>query len=42
MSTAYDVRDELFRAFNDHDLRQPSLYYSPSAVLVGPEGVVEG
>jgi hypothetical protein len=42
MFTAYDVRDELFRAFNDHDLHRLSRYYSPSAVLVGPEGVVEG
>jgi hypothetical protein len=42
MSTAYDVGDEPFRAFNDHDLGQLSLYYSPSAVLVGPEGVAEG
>src|SRR3954449_2984916 len=42
MSTAYDIRDELYRAFNDHDLRRLSQYYSPSAVLVGPEGVVEG
>jgi hypothetical protein len=42
MSTAYDIRDELFRAFNDHDLRRLSQYYSPSAILVGPEGVAEG
>jgi hypothetical protein len=42
MSTAYDVRDEVLRAFNDHDLRRLSQYYSPSAILVGPEGVVEG
>jgi len=42
MSTAYDVRDEVLRAFNDHDLRRLSRHYSPSAVLVGPEGVAEG
>jgi ketosteroid isomerase-like protein len=42
MSTAYDIRDELVLAFNDHDLRRLSQCYSPSAVLVGPEGVAEG
>ncbi len=42
MSTAYDVRDEVLRAFNDHDLRRLSQHHSPSAVLVGPEGVAEG
>ncbi|GGO21562.1 ester cyclase [Microbispora bryophytorum] len=42
MSTAYDIRDELVLAFNGHDLRRLSQCYSPSAVLVGPEGVAEG
>ncbi|PZG23284.1 hypothetical protein C1J01_01195 [Nonomuraea aridisoli] len=42
MSTAHDVMDELFRAFNDHELGQMGLHYSPSAVLVLPEGVAEG
>ncbi|WP_169945315.1 ester cyclase [Microbispora sp. H11081] len=42
MSTAYDVRDELFRVFNDHDLSQLGLYYSASAIWVGPEGMAEG
>ncbi|ETK32770.1 ester cyclase [Microbispora sp. ATCC PTA-5024] len=42
MSTAYDVRDQLFQAFNDHNLGQLGLYYSASAVWIGPEGVAEG
>ncbi|GIH51792.1 SnoaL-like polyketide cyclase [Microbispora rosea] len=42
MSTAYDVRDQLFQTFNDHNLGQLGLYYSASAVWIGPEGVAEG
>lgn len=42
MSTAYDVRDQLFQAFNNHNLDQLGLYYGANAVWIGPEGVAEG
>jgi hypothetical protein len=42
MSVAWDIKDRLYDAFNDHDLHRVMAYYGPEAVLVGPEGVAEG
>ncbi|MGH3390294.1 MAG: ester cyclase [Actinomadura sp.] len=40
--TAWDTKDSLYDAINDHDLRRVVEYYSPAAVLVNPTGVAEG
>jgi ketosteroid isomerase-like protein len=42
MSTAWEIKDRLYDAINDHDLRGMLEYYSPNAVLVTPSGVAEG
>lgn len=42
MSTAWEIKDRLYDALNDHDLDRMLEYYSPDAVLVNPAGVMEG
>jgi SnoaL-like polyketide cyclase len=42
MSTAWEIKDLLYAAINDHDVPRMLGYYDPAAVLVTPAGVAEG
>ncbi|GAA1300793.1 hypothetical protein Psi02_27730 [Planotetraspora silvatica] len=42
MSGAWDIKDRLYGAFNDHDIPRVIECYSPDSVLISPEGVAEG
>jgi hypothetical protein len=42
VSAAWEIKNQLLDAINDHDLGRVVECYSPDAVLVAPSGVMEG